>query len=109
MSQDQVHYEVFVRKQVNSTWVLEMACEERDKALEAAKTALAETRVVAACVTKETLDAETREFRSITIFNEGAPERKKGKERPEDHTPLCLTPQDLYSAPARARLGRLLG
>jgi hypothetical protein len=108
MSHDQVHYEVFVRKQVNSTWVLDMACEERDKALEAAKTALAETRVVAARVTKETLDAETREFRSITIFNEGAPERKKGKERPEDHTPLCLTPQDLYSAHARERIGRLL-
>ncbi len=108
MSQNQVHYEVFVRKQVNSTWVLDMACEERDRALEAAKTALAETRVIAARVTKETLDEDTREFRSVTIFNEGAPERKKGKERPEDHTPLCLTPQDLYSAHARERIGRLL-
>jgi hypothetical protein len=108
MNQDQVHYEVFVRKQVNSTWVLEMACEERDKALETAKAALAETRVIAARVTKETLDADTREFRSITIFNEGAPERKKSKDRSEDHTPLCLTPQDLYSAHARERIGRLL-
>lgn len=108
MSENQVHYEVFVRKQVNSTWVLDMACEERDRALEAAKTALAETRVIAARVTKETLDNETREFRSVTIFNEGAPERKKGKERPEDHTPLCVSPQDLYSAHARDRIGRLL-
>lgn len=108
MSDNQVHYEVFVRRQVNSTWTLDMACEERDRALEAAKTALAENRVVAARVTKETLDAETREFRSVTIFNEGAPERKKGKERPEDHTPLCVSPQDLYTAHARDRIGRLL-
>lgn len=108
MSGNQVHYEVFVRRQVNSTWTLDMACEERDKALEAAKTALAENRVIAARVTKETLDAETREFRSVTIFNEGAPERKKGKERMEDRTPLCVSPQDLYTAHARDRIGRLL-
>lgn len=108
MSDNQVHYEVFVRRQVNSTWTLDMACEERDKALEAAKTALAEQRVIAARVTKETLDSETREFRSVTIFNEGAPERKKGKERMEDRTPLCVSPQDLYTAHARDRIGRLL-
>ena len=108
MSGNQVHYEVFVRRQVNSTWTLDMACEERDKALEAAKTALAEQRVIAARVTKETLDEETREFRSVTIFNEGAPERKKGKERMEDRTPLCVSPQDLYTAHARDRIGRLL-
>jgi hypothetical protein len=108
MSENQVHYEVFVRKQVNSTWTLDMATEDRTRALEAANVALTEARYVAARVTKETLDAETREFRSVTIFNEGAPERKKGKERPEDHTPLCLTPQDLYSAHARERIGRLL-
>jgi hypothetical protein len=108
MSGNQVHYEVFVRRQVNSTWTLDMACEERDKALEAAKTALAENRVIAARVTKETLDEETREFRSVTIFNEGAPERKKGKERMEDRTPLCVSPQDLYTAHARDRIGRLL-
>ena len=40
-----------------------MACEERDKALEAARTALAENRVIAARVTKETLDSDTRQFR----------------------------------------------
>jgi hypothetical protein len=63
---------------------------------------------VAAKVTKETLDAETREFRTVTILSLGDAQMAKAKPVREDKEPLCVTPQDLYSVHARDRIGRLL-
>lgn len=97
-----------MRRQPASGWSLDTAIEDRARALEIAEEALAEGRVAAVRVTKETLDAETREFRSVTILSKGAVERAKARKVREDTEPLCVSPSDLYTGHARERIGRLL-
>src|SRR5262245_51463378 len=108
MTDRQIHFEVFARKRPGGGWSLEMATEDRNAATAAAEAIMADRRAVAVRVTKETLDEETRGFRSATILTLGdadAPAPKKAKENLE---PLCVTPQDLYTMHARSRIARLL-
>ena len=109
MGGGRVHFEVYVRKTPGASWTLEMASENRAAAISAAEDLVKEGRVAAAKVTKETLDEETREFQTVTIFKAGAYDGgpKKPKVR-HDVEPLCVTPQDLYTIHARERIGRLL-
>lgn len=108
MAGAQIHYEVFARRKINAPWTLEMATEDRSRALQSGEEMLAEGRVAAIRVTKETLDRDTREFASVTILSKGAVEaRRPQKPREAEDTPLCVAPQDLYSAHARERIGRL--
>jgi hypothetical protein len=108
MDRNQIHYELFVRRQPGSGWVLDLAGEDRARIVEQAEELLAAGVVAAVRVTKESLDPETREFRSVTILNKGAPERSKAKKVVEQREPLCVSPQDLYTLHARERIGRLL-
>lgn len=108
MDRNQIHYELFVRRQPGSGWVLDLAGEDRARIVEQAEELLAAGVVAAVRVTKESLDPETREFRSVTILNKGAPERSKQKKAAEQREPLCVSPQDLYTLHARERIGRLL-
>ena len=104
----QVHYELFVRRKPGSGWTLEQAGEDRGRMIETARDLLSAGHAVAVRVSKETLDPDTREFQSVTILNEGAPEIRKAAKVVENRDPLCITPQDLYSMHARERIGRLL-
>ncbi len=109
MTGAQVHYEVFARRRVNAPWSLELATEDRGRALESAEEMFASGQVAAVRVSKETLDPDTREFKSVNLLSKGAVEATNGKKAREiDDTPLCITPQDLYSVHARERIGRLL-
>lgn len=109
MSEPQVHYELYARRGANARWTLELASEDRTRAIEAAEELLAEARAVAVRVSKETLDPETREFKSVTVFTKGAVEAAQPKNTVEqDATPLCVAPSDLYTVHARERIGRLL-
>jgi hypothetical protein len=109
MSRAQVHFEVFTRRRVDAPWSLELATEDRARALEAAEEMLASGHAAAVRVCKETLDEDTRMFKSVTLLSKGAVEGVgKRKTREVDDTPLCITPQDLYSVHARERIGRLL-
>lgn len=108
MDRGQIHYELFVRRQPGSGWVLDLASEDRARILETAEELLANRVVAAVRVSKEVLDPETREFRSVTILNKGAPERGKARKALEQRDPLCVSPQDLYTIHARERIGRLL-
>ncbi len=85
-----------------------MATESRSAVIAAAEELMAEGRTAAARVTKETLDPDTREFRSVTILTLGAKEGPKKPKVVEDREPLCVSPQDLYTIHARERIGRLL-
>jgi hypothetical protein len=105
---DQVHYELFVRRKVGAQWTLDMATEVRTHALQTAEEALEQGRAVAVRVSKETLDPETREYKSISIFTKGQVDGGKPKKVQEDLDPLCVQPSDLYTAHARDRIGRLL-
>ena len=108
MDRGQIHYELFVRRNPGSGWVLDLATEDRARAVETAEALLTAGHVAAVRVSKEVLDPETREFRSVTILNKGAPERGKQKKAIENREPLCVSPQDLYTLHARERIGRLL-
>ena len=108
MDRPQVHFEVSVRRKPGSGWTLEMATEDREQAVGLANALMAEGRVAAAKVTKETLDPETRAFRTATILALGDQDAAKPKKVREDLEPLCVTPQDLYTVHARERIARLL-
>ncbi|THD74249.1 MAG: hypothetical protein E7812_18110 [Phenylobacterium sp.] len=109
MGSGRVHFEVYVRKTPGSGWTLEMATEHRAGAISAAQDLMKDGRVAAVKVTKETLDEESREFQTVTIFKDGLAEAAPKKQAVrEDVEPLCVTPQDLYTIHARERIGRLL-
>lgn len=104
----QIHYEVFVRKPGSNAWALELATEDRKRALETAEDLFASGKAVCAKVTKETLDEETREYHSVSILTKGDPGKVEKKKPREDVQPLCVSPQDLYTIHAREQIGRLL-
>ncbi|MFN3512620.1 MAG: hypothetical protein ACK41C_06235 [Phenylobacterium sp.] len=108
MQGQQVHYELFIRRTPVAPWTLDMATENRAAAMSTAQGLMAEGKVAAVKVTKETLDPETREFNSVTVFSAGATETPKKKKVVENQEPLCVAPQDLYTVHARERIGRLL-
>ena len=108
MDDAQVHFEVMARRQHGAGWTLQLATEERDRAIETADQMLAEGRCVAVKVTKETLEPNTNEFKTVTILNKGAPDQGKPKKVREDLEPLCVSPQDLYTLHAREVIGRVL-
>jgi hypothetical protein len=105
---DQVHYELFVRRKPGAQWTLDMATEIRTHALQTAEEALEQGRAIAVRVSKETLDPDSREYKSISIFTKGQVDGGKPKKVQEDLDPLCVQPADLYTAHARDRIGRLL-
>ena len=108
MAGNQVHFEVFVRRYPDSPWTLKMAADDRESALEVAMEMVDQREAAAARVMRETLDANTGEFHSLTILTVGAPERARKIKAPEPSEPLCVAPQDLYSCHARDKIGRLL-
>lgn len=102
----QVHYELFIRKN-GSAWVLELATEDRTRAIETAEELMAQGKASAVRVTRETLDEDTRAFNSINILTRGDASEKK-KRKVADTAPLCVSPSDLYTVHAREVIGRLL-
>ena len=107
MSDGQIHFEVFARRNQNASLVLEMATEDRARAMAYAEELL-ESGSVAVRVSKEVLDPESGEYSSVTILAKGLAAPKKSKALVEDAGPPCVTPQDLYSMHARQRIVRLL-
>lgn len=103
-----VHFEVFVRKSPGGSWTLHLATENRINAVDTGNALMAEGRVAAVRVTKETLDEDTREYRSVVILKLGAADTVAKSKPQADMQPLCVAPQDLYSPHARERIGRLL-
>jgi hypothetical protein len=104
-----VHFEVYVRKVPGGPWALELATENRTNAIGTANELMAEGRVAAVRVTKETYDEDAREYRAVVILKLGAADNAaKSKPQGEEAQPLCVTPQDLYTVHARERIGRLL-
>ena len=108
MSGTQVHYELSTRKSASANWSLDLATEDRSLAVSTAHEMMQSGKVVAARVSKETLDSISREFQTISILSLGAIEQVKAKKVVEQLEPLCVTPQDLYTLHARERIGRLL-
>jgi hypothetical protein len=104
-----VHYEVYIRRTAPSSWVLEIATEQRSHAIDTAEDLLRDGYAAAVRVTKETLDPDTMEFNSVTVFTRGAPEVQTRRVMAEEAAgPRCGTPHDLYAPMAREQIGRVL-
>ena len=109
MSNAQVHFELFIRRNAADGWTLHLASEDRQSCLDTAKELMGSRKAIAVRVSKETLDEETRGYRSAVILSEGMVEIVKAKRpRLEDETPLCVAPADLYTVHARDVINRLL-
>ena len=70
MSDGQIHFEVFARRNQNASLVLEMATEDRARAMAYAEELL-QSGSVAVRVSKEVLDPESGEYSSVTILTKG--------------------------------------
>jgi hypothetical protein len=103
-----IHYEIFVRRNIGGPWVLEMALEDRARAIEAVDELIKTGRAAAAKLCKEVLDEETREFKSVVIITKGDTSEPKKKKTKDSSSYLCVSPQDLYTVHARDLLCRLL-
>ena len=103
-----VHFEVYVRKIPGAPWTLDTATEDRATAIEQANALMAEGRVAAVKVNKETYDEDAREYRAVVILKMGLADSSAKAKPQADAQPLCVTPQDLYTVHARDRIGRLL-
>ena len=108
MDQRPIHFEVFAKRAGSRTFALELAMEDRERAMGAAEEMIESARFTAVKVTKETLDPETGEFHSVTIFSQGSPDAPQSKAPVEDAGPPCVSPTDLYTVHARDRINRLL-
>jgi hypothetical protein len=106
MGRSPVHYEVFTRHQADGPWGLQFATEDRGKALETASHLL--ERAMGVKVFKETLDEDTREYRSVSIFSKGSEAPPPRPKTAEAEGPACVSPQDLYTNHAREKIGRVL-
>ena len=103
-----VHFELSVRKTSASDWALELATEDRARAFADAEAFMTSGRAIAARVTREVLDEDTGEYRSVVILNRGAEAKVRKAAAATERAPLCISPADLYSGHARERIGRLL-
>jgi hypothetical protein len=107
MSAGQIHFEVFARRNQNASLALEMATEDRARAMAYAEELL-ESGSVAVRVSKEILNEDSGEYSSVTILAKGVAAPRKGKMDFEEAGPPCVAPADLYSVHARERIVRLL-
>lgn len=112
MADDLVHFEVFIRRRLMGPWILELATEDRARALETAYAIKAEGSAASVRIQRETLDVDTGEYSSATILLKGDPPLPKAKRRtrptPTETPPPCVEVRDMYTVHARELIGRLL-
>lgn len=103
-----IHYEVFIRKTPPAPWTLAVAAENRQQAIDSANDMLREKRACAVKVVKETLNPATGEYASVAILTKGDVEARAAAKKKESSGPICRGVQDLYTAHAREKIGRVL-
>jgi hypothetical protein len=103
----QNHSDAAARRGANGPLALELATEDRARAIAYAEELL-ESGSCAVRVSKEVLDPETGEFTSVTILSKGTAAPPPLKQTLEDMGPACVAPADLYTVHARQRIVRLL-
>jgi hypothetical protein len=105
----EVHYEVYRRQGSKGGWTLHEVSSARDGALRMAEELMAEQRATGVKVVKETYNAETGDYLSLKIFEDGHTKLKTdASEEDVPHALPCFKPDDLYSYHARATMTRLL-
>jgi hypothetical protein len=109
MAQQEVHFEIFARHGSRGGWKLQDVATNRDAALAMAQDLMGQGKATGVKVVKETYNAETGDYLTLKIFEDG---HNKSKVDPaaEDVPNIlpCFKPDDLYSYHARATMARLL-
>ena len=108
----EIHYEVFRQQGKGGGWSLVEAIAGRDAAVARARELLSGGGASAVRVVKETFQAESGDYMSLTVFEDGKVEvgKKKNKKLDEIESPVpCFKPDDLYSYHARMTIARLIG
>ena len=109
MSQREVHFEVFRRQGSKGSWTLHDVATNREKALTLANELMAAKEATGVKVVKETYDAESGDYLSLKIFEDGHTKMKVDPSAEDVPQALpCFKPDDLYSYHARQTLQRLL-
>jgi hypothetical protein len=109
MTQKDIHFEIFRRRDPKDAWAMHDASSVREKALAMAADLLHAEKGISVRVVKESYDSESGDHFSLTIFEEGHAKLKL-EPQAEDAPPVlpCFKPEDLYTQHARATLARLL-
>lgn len=107
MAHEDVHYEVFLKKNVKASWTLVEALKDRNAALALANKLHANHSSGSVRVVREVWDADSSGFRGGAIFEVG-PEKFSGDDKPAEATIPCLTPDDLSGPAARDTVRRAL-
>ena len=107
----EVHFEIFRQNHATGSWALVEVFENRDQALERARSMLQDGRATAVRVVKETFDPETGGYISLNLFEDGRVNTKKKNTKIDelDALPICDAPEHLYGDSARAVIARTLG
>lgn len=108
MAQQEIHFEIFKRMGAKGGWSLADVSANRDAALAAAQE-LMTSGATGVKVVKETYNADTGDYLTLKIFEDGH-NKVKTEAAAEDvpHALPCFKPDDLYSYHARATIARLL-
>ncbi len=111
MSSGSVHYEIYLKATPRADWALVEVAPDRDTGLRIAADQLREHKLGRVKVTKEKFDAETGEFRQVTIHESGydSSQDKAKAVDPDRHPIPCVEPNDLYTMHSRRTLSRVLG
>lgn len=109
LSEEHVHYEVFLKRRIRDAWSMECATDCRDDAVDMAMQMLKRHPRAAVRVNKETFDEIERVFNAVTIFarGEGADHKSSGRLMKEAEPP-CSTPEDLWTVHSRKVIARTL-
>lgn len=106
----EVHYEIFSRQGAKGGWRMLDVRDQRDAAIEYAKSLMADEKATGVKVVKESYNDETGDYLTLKIFEDGHNQvRSIPAQEDVPHALPCFKPDDLYSYHARATISRLLG
>ena len=105
---DDIHYEVFLKKNRKAAWTLYEAHDDREAAIKMAHDVYAHNLIGSVRVTKERFDEEARTFRSVPICELGEEKFAADEEKTGTAQLPCLTPEDLSKPHARDTIRRVL-
>ncbi|HUO92043.1 MAG TPA: hypothetical protein VMU22_03935, partial [Rhizomicrobium sp.] len=108
MSQSDIHFEVFQRRDPRAAWVLHDVSNVREKAIAMAADLRRAEKDISVKVVKQYHGEDTGDHFSLTIYEEGHKNLKLDPAAEDAPVLPCFKPEDLYAQPARATLARLL-
>ena len=104
MAGRETHFELFLRKNPKSSWVLFDVCSDRNEAIDKARSVIGLHPNGGVRVIKEEHDGATNGYNSVVVASVGncaEDPRRKSREFEISPTPSCVSPADLFKPPAR--------